>query len=257
LPARVILLMIRSNDSVMTSIHAIRPIRLTAHRRPGRGVLLPLVVLLTLVFGAVAFIAFVLWPRWPETPIAADAPSLPVTIANVVFNLPPAAIRVPLQRRPGAQDRIDLAFFWPSLEPSLSLHQTNTSDPQLAAVDRVFVTIMVAGETLPPAERVQSIYPRYASTTPLAGPSGLAVLPFRAGTPYEREDLIYDAEKPKNFLVRCSRNGVGGTPGTCLYDHRIETADVVVRFPRDWLADWQEVARTIERLITSLRPSAH
>ena len=249
--------MIRSNDGVMTSMHAIRTFRLTPRRRPSRGILLPLVVLLTLVFGAVAFVAFVLWPHWPEPSIAADAPSLPITIANVTFNVPPGAIRVPLQRRPGAQDRVDLAFLWPSLDPALPVHQTNPSDPQAVAVERVFVTIMVAGQTLPPGERVQSIYPRYASTSPTSGPSGLAVLAFRTGTPYENEDLIYDAGKPGNFLVRCSRNGAGATSGTCLYERRIESADVVVRFPRDWLDDWQEIARNIERLITSLRPSAY
>jgi hypothetical protein len=124
-------------------------------------------------------------------------------------------------------------------------------------MERVFVTIMVAGETLPPSERVRTIYPRYASTAPVAGPAGLAVLAFRPGTPYESEDLIYDAQKPKNFLVRCSRNGAGATPGTCLYERRIESADVVVRFPREWLDNWQEVAGSLEQLIASLRPIAH
>jgi hypothetical protein len=83
------------------------------------------------------------------------------------------------------------------------------------------------------------------------------VLPFRTGTPYESEDLIYDAETPKNFLVRCNRNGAGATPGTCLYERRIESADVVVRFPREWLDNWQEVAGSLEQLIASLRPIAH
>jgi hypothetical protein len=241
-------------------MHTIASFRRAPHRRSrqatGRVLLLPL-ILLTLVFAAVAFIAFVLWPRWPELPIAADAPSLPITIANVPFNIPPGAMRVALQRRPGAHDRVDLAFLWPSLEPALPVHQTNLSDAPAKPMERVFVTIMVADETLPPTERVRTIYPRYASTAPIAGPAGLALLAFRTGTPYESEDLIYDAEKPKNFLVRCSRNGAGTTPGTCLYERRIESADVVVRFPRDWLDNWQEVAGSIEQLIADLRPNAH
>ena len=48
---------------------------------------------------------------------APDAPSLPITVAGVAFNVPPAAIRIPVQRRPGAHERVDLAFLWPSLEP--------------------------------------------------------------------------------------------------------------------------------------------
>ena len=121
------------------------------------------------------------------------------------------------------------------------------------AFDRIFVTIAAAGDTLAPDERVRTIYPRYATAAPMPGPEGLTVLAFRAGTPYEGEDLIYDATTPVNFLVRCTRP-VGATPGTCLLSRRVGTADIVVRFPRDWLADWPFVGRNIGRLISSLAP---
>jgi len=81
----------------------------------------------------------------------------------------------------------------------------------------------------------------------------LPILAFRDGTPYQGEDLIYDAEGP-GFLVRCTRR-VGPTPGTCLYERWIDTVKLVMRFPRDWLADWRAVAGNIDRLIASLRPS--
>jgi hypothetical protein len=233
-------------------------------RRAGRGVhgrarggrrgvlLLPLVILFTLVVGAVGYIGYVLWPRWPGPPVARDAPALPITIAGVAFNVPPAAMRVPVQRRPGAHERVDLSYLWPSLEPP----DAAASAPAAAArtLDRLFVTIAAAGGAMPPTERVRTIYPRYAVTEPVAGPSGLAVLAFRQGTPYQGDDLIYDAAEPDRFLVRCSRNGAGPTPGTCLYERRIEAADLVVRFPRDWLNDWRLIAGSIEQLIRSLRP---
>jgi hypothetical protein len=57
--------------------------------------------------------------------------------------------------------------------------------------------------------------------------------------------------------VRCTRNGAGATPGTCLYERRIEdAADLVVRFPRDWLEDWRSVAGNLDRLIRDLRPTS-
>jgi hypothetical protein len=40
----------------------------------------------------------------------------------------------------------------------------------------------------------------------------------------------------------------------CLYSQRIEQADIVVRFPRDWLTDWRAIESGIERLIEGLRP---
>jgi hypothetical protein len=232
-------------------------------RRAGSGVLLPpLLVLLALILAAVAYVVYVLWPRWPGVPVALDAPELPITIAGVAFDVPPAAMRVPVQRRPGAHDRIDLAFMWPSLKPADAAPKPAApvappAPGTVRTLDRIFVTIASAGDAMAPAERLRTIYPRYASTEPVSGPSGLAVLAFRAGTPYQGEDLIYDATTPESFLVRCTRNGAGATPGTCLYERRIEeAADLVVRFPRDWLEDWQSVASNIDRLIRDLRPAA-
>ena len=218
--------------------------------------MLPLIVLVAGVGLAFLYVLYVLWPRWPGPPVGGDAPALPVTVAGVTFNLPPAAIRRPLQRRPGAQDRVDLVFRWPSLAPPDPAAKPPPPAKRgeavpLQAFESIFVTIAAAGDALSPTERVVNIYPRYAEAEAVAGPGGLAVLPFRRGTPYQGEDLIYDSAAP-GFLVRCTRDGV--TPGTCLYERRIEAADIVVRFPRDWLDDWQTVAGKIDQLIAGLRP---
>jgi hypothetical protein len=55
--------------------------------------------------------------------------------------------------------------------------------------------------------------------------------------------------------VRCTRNGAGPTPGICLSERRIAAADLVVRFPRDWLNDWRMVAGKIDHLLRSLQPT--
>lgn len=231
------------------------------HRQQDGSLLIPVLGLLALALGASAFITYVLWPRWPDPVVVADAPALPVTVAGVAFNIPPAAIRVPVQRRPGEHERIDLAFLWPSLDPPDAASNSVVS-PQIApgtatkSLERLFVTISAAGDTLPPAERVRTIYPRYTSASPMSGPDGLSILAFQDGTPYQGEDLIYDVATPDNFLVRCSRHGAGPTPGMCLYTQRIGAADVIARFPRDWLGDWRIVATKIERLIINISHQA-
>jgi hypothetical protein len=221
---------------------------------------LPLLVLAMLILAAIGYIVYVLWPRWPGLP-ASEAPELPITIGGIAFNIPTAAIRVPVQRRAGAHDRIDLAFLWPSLKPPdpAAKPAAPTSDQPLTPgnmLDRIFVTITAAGDVLAPDDRMRTIYPRYAAEAPVSGPAGLAILPFREGTPYQGEDLIYDAATPDNFLVRCTRAGAGPTPGICLYERRIEAADLVARFPRDLLGDWPTIAANLDRLIAGLR-SAH
>src|SRR5215813_6428226 len=226
--------------------------------RPGAALALALVAMLALAAIAAAFIAYVLWPRWPGPPVSPDAPALPITVAGTAFNVPPAAMRIPLQRHAGAHERVDLAFLWPSLEPPAA-HASTARAPGAApqqTVDRLFVTITVAGDTLTPAERIKTIYPRYAAADADIEPNGLAVRPFRNGTPYQGEDLIYDSnyDSAEGFLVRCSRNSTGPTPGICLYSQRIDHTDIVVRFPRDWLTDWRAIEAGITRLIEGLRP---
>src|SRR5437870_11705009 len=86
-----------------------------SRRRDGRYLLLPVVVLAAVAFGAFGYIGYVLWPARPGPQV--DAPLLPITIAGVAVNLPPAAIRAAAQRRSGAQPRVELVVVWPPLEP--------------------------------------------------------------------------------------------------------------------------------------------
>jgi hypothetical protein len=192
-----------------------------------------------------------LWPA--PVAIAPDAPSLPITIGGVAFNVPPAAIRFKVQRRPGAQARIDLTFTWPSLTPpDLSIKPPPTDTPDVS--DRLFVTIAVTDSTLSPLERLKTIYPRYADAAPIVGADGLSLQGFREGSPYQGEDLIQDPASPERFLLRCTRQ-FAATPATCLHERRIAGADVTVRFPRAWLDDWRTVADAVDRLIAGFRPT--
>jgi hypothetical protein len=242
----------------MTTVHVSqergRHLRRRQRKKSGQ-LLLPLITFATVAVLAFVYIGYVLWPRWPTPRL--DAPALPIMVAGVAFNLPPAAIRVPVQRRPGAQERVDLAFLWPSLEPpdpnaKPPASTTATAPETSQAFARVFMTIAAAGDTLAPADRALTIYPRYTAAEAAPGPGGLTVVAFREGTPYQGEDLIYDEPAP-SFFVRCTRNRAGPMPGICLYERRIDAADVVVRFPRDWLRDWRMVADKLDRLIASLR----
>lgn len=226
-------------------------------RQESRLLALPLAAVGVAVAAATGFILHVLWPGWQSPPLGPNAPALPVTVAGVPFNVPTAAIRVPMQRQPGAHERIDLVFLWPSLQPPDGTPLSNVPTkgmPKAQTFERVFVNIVAARGSLLPAERVKTIYRRYVEPEPTVGADGLAVVPFRHGTPYQGEDLIYDAAAPETFLVRCNRNGAGPTPGMCLSVRRIGDADVTVRFLRDWLADWRPVAGNIERLVAKLRP---
>jgi hypothetical protein len=224
-------------------------------RRAGASPLAaPILLFAAVSVAALAYVAYVLWPRWPDAQVAADAPSLPVMVGGVYFNIEPAAIRQSVQRRPGTQERVDLAYLWPSLVPP---------DPALKAIggapvdpnERLFVTIQTGDGTLPLLERVQTIYPRYLVAEPVAGPAGLTLRGFRDNTPYQGEELVFESNAPEHFLARCARRGVINS-GSCLLERRVGNADITIRFPRDWLGDWQSVAGGIDRLIARLHPNS-
>jgi hypothetical protein len=223
-------------------------------RRDGGFSLLgfPALVLLVATAAATLYVAYVLWPRWPGTAVTLDAPSLPITIGGETFNIEPAAIRQDIQRKPGTQTRVDLTYRWPSLTPPDPAQKPSVQNP-VNPNERLFVTIAAADGTLPPLERAKTIYPRYLAEAATAGPGGIAVRAFRDGTPYQGEDFVYDPDAPDHFAARCARSGVGNS-GICLYDRRIGEADVTVRFPRDWLSDWQTVAHNIDHLLARLHP---
>jgi hypothetical protein len=225
----------------------------------------PFVISVLLVAVATAFVSYVLWPTWPSDPTSLDAPAIPVTVAGVLFDVPPASIREAVQRHPGQQERIDLAFVWPSLTPPqpddkpAADRALNVDNATAAAAepehDRLFVTIAGMGTVLPPLERLRTIYPRYIEAQATAGRDGLAILPFRAGTPYENEDLVYLGSNPEEFFARCTRPG-RAVPGTCIHERALDAAEVTFRFPRDWLSDWRNVAAGFDRLEAQLHPQS-
>src|SRR3954447_13334233 len=131
----------------------------SARRRRGASnmLVLPVILFAAVIVLAGAYVTYVLWPRWPAPADVMQAPSLPITVGNVSFNIPPAAIRVPVQRRAGTQERVDLVYLWPSLAPpDPAAKLIPPQSPQ--DVDRVFLNITASENALPPAERAKTIY---------------------------------------------------------------------------------------------------
>ena len=207
-----------------------------------------------------ALVSYLLWPTWPKTQVSLDAPAIPVIVAGVLFNVPPAAVRAKVQRQPGAHERMDMVFLWPSLTPpspdSLAdikppVAEDGEAPPIPRTNDRLSVTIADLGAVLPPLIRLRTIYPRYIEAQATAGPDGLAIVPFRAGTPYEGEDLIYFADVPEQFFALCSR-AARSLPGTCIQERSLDAAVITLRFSREWLEHWRNTAAGFDRLVAQL-----
>jgi len=208
----------------------------------------------SLVSAAVlALVVYLMWPTWRAgTP--SDPAHLPITIGSALFNVPAQAIRMRMQRRAGPQERIDLAFEYPSLappEPQAHVTADDVEDKPIAT-NRIFLSIAADGGVVTPQERARAIYPRYveAQADTQDGLSGRA---FRDSSPYRGEDLFM-ADKPV-FITRCTRDAM--TPGMCLTERRVDGAHLTFRFPRTWLSDWRNVVAAMDKIVERMQGKAN
>jgi len=219
-------------------------------RKDPRGHMILIMVAGTLTIGAIALVAYLLWPTWGSDPQSGPA-RLPVSIGATLFNVPTAAVRMKIQRHTGPQERVDLSFTYPSLEPPEAPKHisADTVEEKPQPIDRIFLSISAHHDTLAPDTRVRTIYPRYLEQDSTPVDDGLAMRAFRDGSPYSNEDLFL-ANAP-GLSARCTRDGA--TPGMCLSERRVDGADLTFRFPRSWLGQWRDVAGAMERLTVQLQ----
>ena len=205
-----------------------------------------------LLCAAIAIIVYLLWPTWQAGAFAGPK-QLPITVGGMLFNVPSDAIRMRLQRRSGAQDRIDLAFAYPSLSPpEPQKHVTaDTVEETPVVIDRLLLSIALRSDDLSPDDRLRTIYPRYLDQR-AEERNGLTGRSFLNDAPYHGEDLFIGSGGA--FVTRCTRDDL--TPGICLTQRRIDTVDMTFRFPRAWLTDWRDVAGAMEKLVAKLRGKA-
>ena len=218
-------------------------------RKDPRGHMVLIMVAGTLTIGAIALVAYLLWPTWGNDPQSGPA-RLPVSIGATLFNVPTTAVRMKIQRHTGPQERVDLSFAYPSLEPPEAPKHisADTVEEKPQPIDRIFLSISAHHDTLAPDTRVRTIYPRYLEQDSTPVDDGLAMRAFRDGSPYSNEDLFL-ANAP-SLSARCTRDGT--TPGMCLSERRIDGADLTFRFPRSWLGQWRDVAGAMDRLTVQL-----
>jgi len=211
--------------------------------------LLPIIAGIAVGLAAIAFVAYLLWPTW-RTGSVGDPGQLPVSVGGTLFNVPTEAVRMKIQRHSGPQERIDLAFNYPSLEPPAAPKHITADmvDEAIQPVDRIFLSIAAHHDALSPDARVRTIYPRYLADAATQLESGLTMRAFREGTPYGGEDLFSAASPLLN--ARCMRDAA--TPGMCLSERRIGGADLTFRFPRSWLSQWRDVAEATDHLALQL-----
>ena len=149
-------------------------------RGPRRSHMIPIMLAGAVTAGGIALVAYLLWPTW-EPDSSGHPARLPVSIGATLFNVPPAAIRMKIQRHSGPQERVDLNFMFPSLEPPDAPKHVSaeTVEESVQPIDRIFLSIAAHHDSLAPDTRVRTIYPRYLEQASISGAGRIDDAAFR------------------------------------------------------------------------------
>ena len=197
-------------------------------------------------------------------PVALDAPAIPVTVAGVLFNVPPAAIRA---AGAASSRRARAASIWCFFGPrSRRLQPTATPPSRSSRADErcragadapttaLFVTIARLGAVLAPPRgcarsiRVTSRRRPPPVRTDLPSCRSAPARPTRAKT------WSISPKSPSSFSP-AARGRSAPCPGTCIHERSLDAAEITLRFPREWLQDWRNVAAGFDRLIAQVHRS--
>jgi hypothetical protein len=170
---------------------------------------------------------------------------------------PRAMIRDPALRDGGAVERLDLALKWPGFDGAVNAPRTD------AAAGLIFVSVEDAQTRaaqpgdIDPSERPGELYARFLALEAWSNPGGLVMRRFRAGTPYEGEELYVSTPDERQFAARCPAQGASPVgEEQCLWQTRVSGLELQVRFPPRLLGEWPGLVRGVGALVPRLKAGA-
>ncbi|GGG27540.1 hypothetical protein [Chelatococcus composti] len=163
-------------------------------------------------------------------------------LAGHILRVPAAWLRETMDPAGGPVQRLDLAIPWP--------HAAGGSEKEIVAV-----TLVPADAALDPVERPAKLYMRFLAPESWPAPGGLVLRRFRAGSPYEGEELYLTPPDGRRFFARCARPAASDVVAPlCTTVMRLAGIDVVLRFGPERLADWPRLRSGAERLMQLMAP---
>jgi hypothetical protein len=182
-----------------------------------------------------------------------SSPALPpvtaVTLGAAHFAVPSALLRP--GSVPGRNGRIDLALSWPDLGPIDAARAAK--DPPSRLGDTVLVTVLPA-EGPAPQTRLASLYSRFLEPSVKPGPSGLMIRRFRAGSPYDGEDVLFSPPDGVAFTARCEGRHKPGDvlQPVCIAEFRNGAHDIQVRFEPRLAEGWERIGDVLLPLVAGM-----
>lgn len=181
------------------------------------------------------------------SPQVAPAP-LDVALGEARLRPPGPYVRAPLDRAGGQLERLDLAVAFPGFGPAGPL------DGKTPETGVIFITLTPSDRAIEPAARPVTLYGRFLEEDALSDATGLILRRFRAGSPYELEDLYIAPPEGRAFSARCTRprQPADGLGETCLTMLRIGALDAQLRYSPALLPHWESIAARSRTLVEGM-----
>lgn len=181
-------------------------------------------------------------------------PPAPPPFTEVRLGAATFAVPTPLLRpgqAAGQDGRIDLALAWPQFGP-VDVTRAGRS-PAGRLGDTVLVTIVPA-EGPAPQTRLATLYGRFLEGGVKPGPTGLMIRRFRAGSPYEGEEVLFSPPDGVAFTARCEARPRAGDAlqPVCIAEFRRDGHDVLVRFEPRLAEGWERIVGTLLPMVAGM-----
>jgi len=185
------------------------------------------------------------------TGLTMDTTPVKLAIGPDELVIPANMIRSGKVRRGGPVDHADLVLSWPALQGySASLAGAFADGGPSAPV--IYATIAARDEAMDSTDRLDEVYSRFFTGTPLAGPDGLVGRKLSADSGYDGEIVYFIPSAPRPFVARCLADSTPEVPSICLRDVNFGRGlSLLYRFNRDMLADWRALDAGMQKLAAS------
>jgi hypothetical protein len=184
--------------------------------------------------------------------LVSDRTPVALTVAGHRLLVPANMLRTAASRRGGNVEQADLVVHWPDLDGYTPRAAADfmTGDPRAPIV---YVTIRGQESPLDATARLDTVYARFFTGKPVAGPTGLVGRALSADSGFGGEVVYFLPAAAQPFAARCFATETPEVPATCLRDINFGgDLTILFRFDRNLLGQWQQLEAGMRRLAANV-----
>ena len=223
-----------------------------ARRKAGASLALRLLLPLAAAIALAGGLVRTLRPRQGSLDLTTDRRPVMLEVAGHSLVAPANMLRSASVRSGGRFDQVDLVLHWPDLEgfSERTAADFTSGDPRAPII---YATIGAQLAPLDATARLDTVYARFFSGKPQAGPAGLVGRALGAGSGFDGEIVYFVPSAPQPFVARCPASETAEVPATCLRDINFaRDLTISFRFDRNLLGQWQQLEAGMRRLAANV-----